>query len=239
MKAAVGYIRTSSLTNVGDNKDSAMRQRLAIMSFAANAGYEILDGNIFAEEGVKGDTPLVMRPVFHNMLRHCEETCTKTIIFEDSTRFCRGLVVQEVGFKELSSAGYVLLSATNPNQFLSTDPEAVLIRQMLGAVSEYQKNSTVKKLSGARERAALSKGSVSTITKKVKTCGTNSKLDGEQGAIIREALRPYLDQDTLSNKDARDIATKLKAASVTSKHGNPIAKNVLKTWFSAIQAEPM
>jgi DNA invertase Pin-like site-specific DNA recombinase len=39
---AVGYVRTSSATNVGADKDSERRQRHAIERFAKSAGYEII-----------------------------------------------------------------------------------------------------------------------------------------------------------------------------------------------------
>ena len=43
MIEAVAYLRTSSLTNVGDDKDSDKRQREAIATYAARAGIEIVE----------------------------------------------------------------------------------------------------------------------------------------------------------------------------------------------------
>jgi DNA invertase Pin-like site-specific DNA recombinase len=40
---AIGYMRTSSATNVGRDKDSEARQRAAIESYAKAAGYTIID----------------------------------------------------------------------------------------------------------------------------------------------------------------------------------------------------
>ena len=40
---AVAYFRTSSVTNVGADKDSLKRQRQAVESFARRAGYELVD----------------------------------------------------------------------------------------------------------------------------------------------------------------------------------------------------
>jgi hypothetical protein len=42
-KPAIGYIRTSSATNVGEGKDSDRRQRVAIERFAKRAGFDIVD----------------------------------------------------------------------------------------------------------------------------------------------------------------------------------------------------
>jgi DNA invertase Pin-like site-specific DNA recombinase len=40
--AAVAYFRTSSAANVGDDKDSQTRQRLAVESYAKRHGLEIV-----------------------------------------------------------------------------------------------------------------------------------------------------------------------------------------------------
>ena len=40
---AVGYVRTSSATNVGADKDSERRQRLAIERYAKAAGFDVVD----------------------------------------------------------------------------------------------------------------------------------------------------------------------------------------------------
>jgi hypothetical protein len=40
---AIGYLRTSSATNVSEGKDSEARQRNAVESFANSAGYIIVD----------------------------------------------------------------------------------------------------------------------------------------------------------------------------------------------------
>jgi hypothetical protein len=40
---AVGYVRTSSATNVGHDKDSEPRQRRAIERFAKAAGFVVVD----------------------------------------------------------------------------------------------------------------------------------------------------------------------------------------------------
>ena len=61
-KHAIGYIRTSSAANVGEDKDSDRRQRLAIERFAKRAGYDVVDW--FADEAVSGADPVDARPGF-------------------------------------------------------------------------------------------------------------------------------------------------------------------------------
>jgi hypothetical protein len=52
----------------------------------------------------------------------------------------------------LRDLGYDLIAADSPNSFLEDTPTANLIRQILGAVSQFEKASLVAKLKGARDR---------------------------------------------------------------------------------------
>jgi DNA invertase Pin-like site-specific DNA recombinase len=76
----------------------------------------------------------------------------RTIIVETANRFARDLIVQEVGFGMLRERGIELIAADKPDAFLGDMPTAVLIRQVLGAVSQFEKAMLVSKLRGARER---------------------------------------------------------------------------------------
>ena len=71
----------------------------------------------------------------------------------DRHRFARDLMVQEVGFAKLQAFGIKLVAADSPHLFLDDTPTSKLIRQLLGAVSEFDKAMAVAKLcKGARER---------------------------------------------------------------------------------------
>jgi hypothetical protein len=65
-KQAIGYIRTSSAANIGEDKDSAPRQRIAIERFAKRAGYGIVDW--FSDAAVSGADRVDARPGFSALL---------------------------------------------------------------------------------------------------------------------------------------------------------------------------
>jgi DNA invertase Pin-like site-specific DNA recombinase len=52
----------------------------------------------------------------------------------------------------LKERGIELIAADSPSSFLDDTPTARLIRQVLGAITEFEKAMTVAKLKGARER---------------------------------------------------------------------------------------
>jgi hypothetical protein len=57
---AIAYLRTSSTTNAGPDKDSDKRQRAAIAAFAQAHGYAIVDA--FYDAAVSGSDPIGERP---------------------------------------------------------------------------------------------------------------------------------------------------------------------------------
>ena len=153
-KLAIGYLRTSSATNVGPDKDSDKRQRSAIEGYARRAGYDIVEW--FADAAVSGADPIDARPGFSAALTRIAGA--KTIIVETENRFARDLMVQEVGFVMLRDLGIALVAADCPTSFLDDGPTSKLIRQILGAVSEFDKAMTVAKLKGARDRVRRQRG---------------------------------------------------------------------------------
>jgi DNA invertase Pin-like site-specific DNA recombinase len=149
--SVIGYMRTSSATNVGDGRDSEARQRKTIEAYAKIAGMVIVDW--FYDAAVSGADPIETRPGFAAALTRIAGNGVRTIIVETANRFARDLMVQEVGFAMLRDLGISLIAADSPSSFLDDGPTSKLIRQILGAVAEFDKAMTVAKLKGARERA--------------------------------------------------------------------------------------
>jgi DNA invertase Pin-like site-specific DNA recombinase len=153
---AIGYMRTSSAANVGEGKDSEARQRRAIEAHAKAAGMVIVEW--YYDGAVKGADPIESRPGFAALLARIAGNGVRTIIVETASRFARDLMVQEVGFAMLRDLGIALIAADSPSSFLDDGPTSKLIRQILGAVSEFDKAMTVAKLRGARDRVRRTKG---------------------------------------------------------------------------------
>ena len=147
---AVAYMRTSSAANVGSDKDSEGRQCAAIQAFARAAGYDIVE--TFYDAAVSGADHIDARPGFAAMLKKIESNGVQTIIVETASRFARDLMVQEVGHLRSAGAWGRADRGGQPAALLDDTPTARLVRQVLGAISEFDKAITVAKLRGARER---------------------------------------------------------------------------------------
>ena len=150
MPKAVAYLRTSSATNVGEDKDSDKRQRAAIDRYAKRRRIEVVDW--FYDAAVSGADPIDQRPGFADLLNRIEGNGVTMVLVESASRFARDLTVQLVGHDKLKALGVELIPVDGPEHFTDETPTAVMVRQILGAVSQFQRAEMVAKLKAARER---------------------------------------------------------------------------------------
>ena len=200
MTKAVAYFRTSSMTNVGDDKDSVKRQREAVTSFARRAGYEIVAE--YADDGVKGADPVDARPGFASMLERIAGNGVQTILVETANRFARDLVTQETGWRFLRGLWIDLLAVDSPDSFLDETPTAVLIRQVLGAVAQFEKAALVAKLKAARERKKALTGK----------CGGRRSVAEANPATVALAKKLARYPVNGRRRSLRDVAAELETA---------------------------
>jgi DNA invertase Pin-like site-specific DNA recombinase len=145
------YYRTSSASNVGRDKDSEARQRAACQKHAQSQGLTIAAE--YYDAAISGADPLDARPGFAAMLETIAGNGVRVILVETASRFARDLMVQEIGFRRLKDMGIALIACDAPQSFVDDTPTATLIRQILGAVAEFDKAMLVAKLAAARKRA--------------------------------------------------------------------------------------
>jgi DNA invertase Pin-like site-specific DNA recombinase len=147
------YLRVSGKGQIdGDGFD---RQLLACQKYAAENGYEIV--TIFREEGQSGKKELEHRPALSELFIALEENGVKGVLIEKLDRLARDLMIQETIIADMQRKGYTLLSAAEPD-LCSDDPSRVLVRQIFGAIAQYERAMIVLKLRGARQRKKARRG---------------------------------------------------------------------------------
>ena len=149
---ALGYIRTSSAANVGADRDSETRQRLAIERHAAAAGVELVGW--YNDPAVSGADPVETRPGFAAMLGHIEGNGVRLVLVEDASRFARSVIAAELGVLLMIQRGVRVVTAGGEDLTQAGDPAKVMMRQVAAAFAEYEKARLVGKLRGARDRAS-------------------------------------------------------------------------------------
>ena len=208
-KAAVAYLRTSSVANVGADKDSEKRQRDTITAYAKRAGYEIVDW--FSDATISGEDEIGDRPGFSAMLDRIEDNGVRVVIVEDASRFARKVLTQELGIVALQRRGVTVWSARGEINLTETDDEfKIAMRQIAAVFAELEKRRLVKKLKAARDRKRA----------------TGKKVEGrkshaqERPEIVTLAKRLHrANPKTGKRRSLREISAELAAAGHLNQNG--------------------
>jgi DNA invertase Pin-like site-specific DNA recombinase len=158
---------------------------------------------------VKGSDAVTERPGFKDMLDRIAGNGVRTIIVESPDRFARDLAVQLAGHDFLKNLGVALFPATAPDFFTEDTPTAVLVRQVLGAIAQFEKASLVAKLKAARDRK---------IAQGIKCGGRTYAERSPELVAAAKALRAERPRLSL-----RKIAARLAEQGYTAASGEPYA----------------
>jgi len=209
LRKAVAYLRTSSKANVGADKDSDKRQRAAIEAYAKGAGFEIVEA--FYDAAISGADPVGNRPGFAEMLEQLLSNGARTIV-ESPDRFARDLMVQLAGHDMLKAKGISLVAASAPMHFVEDTPTAILVRQVLGAIAEFEKTTLVAKLAAARRRKRVATGE--------KVEGRKSHAEARP-EVVRLAKTLARKKPKGGKMSLRAISAELAARGILNERGKP------------------
>jgi DNA invertase Pin-like site-specific DNA recombinase len=207
MKKAYAYLRVSGQGQV--DGDGFVRQEKCIMDYAKANGMTI--ERFFKDEGVSGT--LVDRPALARLLINLEENGhgITTVIIERVDRLARDLMVQENIIADFQKQGFDLISATEGTDLLSADPTRKLVRQVLGAIAEYDKSMLVLKLRASRERKRA----------KVGKCEGRKSYSEAMPEVLKEIRRLRRARKGQPRRTYNKVAEELNAAGYKSMMGKP------------------
>ena len=221
---AVAYLRTSSASNIGADKDTHVRQLDAINAYADRAGI-VIKLPPFYDAAVSGADPIDTRPGFAELLAFLREHPeVRTILVETANRFARDLIVQETGFAMLKAEGIELIAVDDPDAFAGDTPTAVMVRQILGAVAQFEKASLVAKLKHARDRKRDTTG-------KCEGRRSHAEIAPDAVAMARRLFRRS--PKTGERRSLRQIAKEMAAAGFLSLAGTPYSASAIKSMVEA------
>ncbi len=151
----VAYLRVSTERQADEGLGLEV-QEWAIRKWAQESGHRI--AGVFADEGVSGAKDLEDRPGLIDALAALREGPAGGLVVYRLDRLARDLIVQEQLLAEVgrlgarvhsTSAGEAGYLADDPD-----DPSRRMIRQVLGAVAEYERSMIVLRLRSGRRRKA-------------------------------------------------------------------------------------
>jgi DNA invertase Pin-like site-specific DNA recombinase len=112
---------------------------------------------VFEEKGVCGATELENRPALTDMFEALPGDGTKLVLIEKLDRLARDLMVQEKIIGDLRKRGFDLISVMEPD-LLQNDASRIMMRQIFGAVAQYETAMIVGKSRSARQRMKAKTG---------------------------------------------------------------------------------
>jgi DNA invertase Pin-like site-specific DNA recombinase len=155
----VGYLRVS--TDAQAEHGFGLRiQEDAIRAWAKSNGARLVA--VYGDEGVSGSNGLDTREALPLALRDLRERRASGIVVYRLDRLARDLVLQETLLAEVRRMGADVFSTSAAESGYLTDdpddPSRKMIRQILGAVSEYERGMIKLRLRSGRLRKAQGGG---------------------------------------------------------------------------------
>jgi DNA invertase Pin-like site-specific DNA recombinase len=220
---AVSYLRVSGLGQV--HGDGFARQREAVEIRAKGLGLEI--GQEFRDEGVSGTAPLQDRPGLTALVEHVARERAGTVLVERADRLARDLIEGELILREFRTLGVRVIEAEGGHDLTEGEgnPTAKLIRQVLGAVAEFEKSALVAKLRAARNRKRRA----------------GERVEGRKPyppEVVDQARRLRRRRHQGSPWSYARIADEMTRLGVPTKNGNPWSPSTISDLLKAKLALP-
>ena len=140
------------------------------------------------------------------------------VLVENASRLARDLLVGELLLRALTGLGAQVVAADSGTDLSASndDPTRTLIRQVLGAVAEFEKSALVQKLAGARRRVKKANGRCEGVR-------PFGELPGEHASVerLRElARRP---KGRMRPRSLKAIAEIMNCEGLLTRSGRPWA----------------
>jgi DNA invertase Pin-like site-specific DNA recombinase len=208
MTPAFSYLRTSSSANV--DGDSPFRQDKAVMTYAKAQGIAVRA--CFWGAAVKGADPIETRRGFAALLEAAQAEDVTLVLVEDPTRFARSIIAQELGVMLLASKSIRVVTASGQDLTDNTDPAKVMMRQIAGAFSQYEKAKLVEKLKAGRDR----------VREQVGKCGgRKSHAEVTPEVVVTAKRLARKNPKTGRTRSLRKIAAELAVLGHVNRNGQP------------------
>lgn len=176
---AYSYLRVSGRTQV--DGDGPERQDKKIREFCARHGLDRAASAVF-DEGVSGTIDGMDRPALGELIARMQPG--DAIVVERMDRLARDLLVQEMLLAECSKRKLKVYAADNELVDMASnegDPTRVLIRQILGALAQWEKSVIVAKLKAGAERKRRETGRCGGVA-------PYGQLDAHEKALLANML---------------------------------------------------
>jgi DNA invertase Pin-like site-specific DNA recombinase len=216
---ALGYVRVSTVEQVsGFGLDV---QERAIRDYCRANRIHLV--NVLRDEGQSGSNGLDSRVGLSDALARLERRDAETLVVYRMDRLARDFVLQETIVERLRANGTPVRSASEPDIDTDTDdPTRVLLRQLLGAVAQYERAVIRGRMVAGRRAKADAGGFIGgRAPYGFRLVGGQLEPEPAEAEVV-ELVRRL----SAGGASLRTIAAKLEARGVSTRNGGP--------WHSAV-----
>jgi len=178
MTKVFAYLRVSTAQQT--EGDGFPRQLEAVTKFCESRSWVV--SRSFREQQ-SGSDAAMDRPKLMEALDWCTpESGFNIIVVERADRIARDLIVSELFFAECKARGVRIYAADSGEELVNADgdPTRVLIRQILGALAQWDKTQICRKLQAGRRKRKFETG---------KPCGGPAPFGEHRDGVIRASQR--------------------------------------------------
>lgn len=213
LERAIGYVRVSTAEQVSGNRLDA--QERAIREHAKGARVRLVA--IERDEGESGSNGLDSRPGLAQALARLEAGEAEALLVYRLDRLARDLILSETIVTRLQRSGVRVVSVTEPD-LDGEDATRVLVRQVLGALAQYER-AVIRARMMAGKAAKAARGGYAGGRPRFGYQAKDGALvpDKREQQVVELARR--LRRDRLS---LREIADRLSKAGHTPKGGGQV-----------------
>jgi len=221
MAKAVGYVRVS--TEEQTEGYGLEIQKKAIKDYAKKNKLELIE--IFEDAGISGANGFDKRAGLKALFDFVSHNDIDYVIVHKYDRLSRDLFLQLFIEKELKKLNVKIISITE--EHLSNDDYVSnMMRQLIGAFAEFEKNRIAERLfSGRKHKAKTEKTYASSYFPYGYT--NDGQIDIQQAEIVRKVFEMYS-----QNYSLQDIADWLNKQEIKTKRGGEWSRQTVKNLLS-------
>lgn len=211
MGNAIGYVRVSTAAQAEDGLGLEVQEE-ALRRWCAEQGVHM--ASLWRDEGISGTMELADRPGLGAAVAAIEDGTGDTLLVYRLDRLARDLVLQETVIDRVNQAGGQLVSVSEPD-LNGQDFTRVMVRQILGAIAQYERMVILARMAAGR-KAKASRGGYAFGAPGFgwRAVGRQLETDEEEQATMARILQLRADGWSL-----RQIGAKLEEEGRRTKRG--------------------
>ena len=187
------YLRVSSLAQ--RHRETIASQREAVLEHAGGRGWTVPKERVFADDGFSGAT--LDRPALEALRDAVAGGEVETVLAWSADRLSRNFAHQMLLQEEFARHGARIVFVQEPDD---ATPQGMLLRQMLSAISEYERTQIAERSRRGKIHRAR-QGSLNMISRppygyrlirKTEACGARLEIDEAEAAVVRRIYDLYV-----------------------------------------------